>query len=720
MTCEDASGAAVPLASCEQEGNTALSWVLDADARGVSIAVAESGDHFDADLFQPGFTALPIGGDGIAIRATAGSDRVIVALRRDDSTGQPGIAWIAPSQLESGVPWSRAPLPCQPRDVQVATIVPAGAGDGQPVESLLLAYDCAALTGIAAFPIDSLAETAEPRTGERRYPLPAPPRAFSVRADGAAAWVSLAVDTGDHVARIDLSKDPSDASAVRTAPLMAAVPAAAQPIPGCPAGTIAPGPLTVGAPVATPDGAFAYVPLVRPPSVAVFDDDLDRIDANAAAGGLEGSGRELLQRVGVKDIPMDAPARSIAMADLGQQEDEDDDSVMLQKGVRALVALQDGSIARVVVTPPQVVLEDGTIGIDPKNAVPHRIEVEDLDDDGRDEGSTAQMPVLRVGDQVYERGIVQFKEFPSFGSPEIASDTRREDASIYYGIRFNGDLANELTETWEATYEGILPGASGCGLLETEPGADTAAFFRDPAADFCALGVSEAQGVFPGDVLVLHLDHGDDCDPSGAGVLEYRVASVKAHRLALEPAYVSLPLPAAGCHAEQPLSYEVRASESWTFVGTQSGFLHNRASDGEECVTRADANPRFTGRALTTLPEDGGTEVQACPIRLGDTRIGIDGGGGWEKYRFQNPSFSLNVVPGCRVDSRNRKYWIPPVRDTRLTFTAATGYDEMFLGAGGLPEDMVVVGTTMYTVDSATGLVYMYDVPGNEIADSWY
>jgi hypothetical protein len=697
VTCEDATGAPVALADCGETGNVARTWGLDADAQGLSIATAPGGTHFDADLFQPGFTSLPVGGVPVVVRSTTTSDLVIVALRSDATTGKPAIAWMRPKDLVPGLELARAPLPCAPIDVQVAYVPPTGGGEG--VRSILVAYNCAAFVGIAAFPVVELPETAEPRPGERRWALPAAPRAFSVRADGAVAWISLAGSLGDSVGRLDLAKATDDATAIQVAAIDRPAPVPGLPVPGCPADAQAGlGSRILGAPTATPDGAFVYVPLARPAAMAVLDDGMNRIDVNAPVAGVEGSGSPLLQRLGIRDLELDGPARAIVMVDLGN--DTDGNAL----GIRAYVAQQSGFLSRVVVTP------------NADNPVPHQQERTLEDGVSSDVDSTALMPALRVDGLILTRSVVQNPEYPSFGMPDIETDPDRTEKSVYYGVRFGGDLDGELTETWDVTYEGVIPGTSGCGALEAEPGAASAAFFRDPSADFCALGVMEANGTHQGDVLVVTPDPQGTCALSADEVLEYRIVGVQADRLALEPAYVSVPLPPAGCQDGRALRYEIRASESWTVVGTRTGFLHNRTSEGGLCVARADADSRFTGRALTTLPEDGGALVAACPVRLGDTKIG----GNLLASRFTNTALSFNVVPGCKTDSKFRPVWIPPTRDTRLSFQATSGSVRKSVTLGGLPEEMVVAGTSIFALDSGTGVVYRVDASAETVSDSWY
>ena len=138
-----------------------------------------------------------------------------------------------PKDLVPGLELARAPLPCAPIDVQVAYVPPTGGGEG--VRSILVAYNCAAFVGIAAFPVVELPETAEPRPGERRWALPAAPRAFSVRADGAVAWISLAGSLGDSVGRLDLAKATDDATAIQVAAIDRPAPVPGLPVPGCPA-----------------------------------------------------------------------------------------------------------------------------------------------------------------------------------------------------------------------------------------------------------------------------------------------------------------------------------------------------------------------------------------------------------------------------------------------------------------------------------------------------
>jgi hypothetical protein len=713
VTCADTTGIPVERSKCDDSDVDVTTWVVDGDAGGLSIASAPSGRHFDADPFEPGFTPLSLDGRPIQVRATPGSDLVLVTLSVDDASGGPALAWLKPSEKTQGFVPQRAPLPCVPIDMVVSPIVPSGGGE--PVLSVVLSYNCSSLVGIAAFPLESRSQTTQPRTGERTWPLPSAPRAFSVGPDGTVAWVALAGATGDSIARIDLAKSVSDAGGlfVKAMDLPAEEDGVA--LPGCPTqGATQQGSLILGAPVATPDKKFVYVPLARPASVAVFDDALNRIDVNAPVVGMDGSGNLLYQHLGISDLLMSAPAKAIVMVTLGV--DPDATAVPAEdRGVRAYVALENGVMTRVVVVPATTTNTDGlTILADPLNKIAHQIE-NAVDDAGKTMAvdSVALMPVFRTDSEVFSRSVVQNPEYPSFGSSEIISDATRSGKYVYYGVRLAGDVGLELSEGWAVTYEGVIPGATGCGLFEAEPDSGVAAFFRDPTADFCKAGVLESADARPGDLLVVVPDPRSTCAQAAAEALEFRIVGVWPDRLAIVPAFVSIPLPAADCFAELPLAYEIRASSSWTVVGTKSGFLHNRTSEGGSCVVRPDADARFNGRAFTTLPEDGGVELHSCPLRLGDVKIGAN----WAASRFSNMAFSFNVVPGCRTVNPSV---IPPVRDTRLTVEVTSGRSPEFVILGGLPDELVVTKTKIYVLDVGIGVVYLVDASANTVSGSWY
>lgn len=710
VTCADATGTPLAKEKCGDDGSRLTSWVLDGDARGLSISYGSDTDRFDADPTVPGWTALAVGGDGVAVRSTPGSDLVVVAIAKDDVTGGPSLAWLVPGDLVPGVALDRAPLPCPPLDLVIAPAVPRAGG--APVVSALVLLDCADGHALSVFPVASLDQAADPRDGERRFPLPALPMGVGVTVDGALAYLSLRdPDRGDVVARVDLSKAGDDASALTTVALDEPAPVSPVSVPGCsnegvPARK---GTLVLGAPAPTPDGAFVYVPLAVPAGIAVFTGDLVPVDANAPTPGVDGSSSVVLARTGVRHIPLEAPVTAVAMVTLPTPTAEEiasatDSDTLADDGVRAFAVLESGQMTRIVVT-PNVTMPDKD------NPSPHRVEAGESNVD-----SSALMPVLRADGEVWPRGIVRNAEYPSFGMPDIENDPERTEKSVYYGIRFDDGLADQLSETWDLTYEGVLPGAGGCGTFRTEAGEARSGTFEDPTADFCATGVSEGQGPFAGDVLVVRPDPSADCDLAGAEALEYRILAVEPTRLLLEPAFVSLDLPPAGCLDGLPLRYEVRASGHWTVVGSRSGFLHNRESSGGACRDRADADPRFTGRARTTLPEDGGEELQSCPARLGDLRLGAN----LAAARFRNASFYLNVLPGCRTDSRFRPVVIPPVRDTRLTFQSISGFAPRTLALGGLPVDLSVAGTDLHVLDAGTGVVYEVDAVDNLVPRSWY
>jgi len=328
----------------------------------------------------------------------------------------------------------------------------------------------------------------------------------------------------------------------------------------------------------------------------------------------------------------------------------------------------------------------------------------------------ATMPVTILGERVEPLGVVRQAEWPSFGMPDIEADPEEPGRSIYYGIRFPGPKDQVLNETWEVVYEGVLPGATGCGVLSPSAAEADLAVFEAPDTDFCELGVSDGSGAFPGDLLLIRPDTTASCEMAADTVLEYRILAVEASRLLLGPAYATLPLPPPGCLGGRPLLYEIRASGHWVVSGSTSGFLHNRTSSGGRCLDRGDASPSFTGRAWTTLPEDGGEVLQACPLRIGDARIGDN----WVSQRFRNASFSLNVVPGCRIDSRFQPVVVPPIRGTRLVFQTTSGRSPKTLALGGAPRDLVRAGSQMFLVDSATRVVYQVDAAGHQVVTSWF
>jgi len=661
------------------------------------VAHGSSTDRFDADPFVPGWTPIAIDGDGVTVRSTAASDRVLVAIRRDDLGTGPAIAWLDPRSIAPGIRLPRAALPCEPSWMEIGEVV--GTDGSTREETLVLPSTCQGAWSILLVPVSALTRDGVTLPDPRRYGLSARPLGVSVAPDGTALYVALRGEGRDVVERIDLGA-PGPKDGRMHAILGPDAAPRGDPLPGCDVSPWTPDrEYRVGGPPApSPDGRFLYLPLETPEGVMVLDAaTLQVIDVQAPQPEAPGSGNSLLERLGVRHLPVSAPVRGVAFFVLPEPDDPESEDA--EKGLRAYAVLASGLVERIVVDPART------------GQSLHRVEEASTDVE-----SVATMPVTIEGEDLQVLGILQRADWPSFGMSDIQSDQDRPGHSIYYGIRFEGEPTRELSESWEVVYEGVLPHATGCGTFREGPVDGAVSVFEDPSQDFCELGVQEGNEDLPGDHVVIRPDPEAGCDIASLESLEYRIASVEATRLLLEPAFASLPLPPAGCLEGRRLRYEIRASGHWLVVGSTSGFLHNRTSSGGICVPRGDSSPQFTGRARTTMPVDGGEVLQACPVRLGDARIGEN----FALQRFQNPAFSLNVVPGCRIDSRFRPVVVPPRRDQRLTFQVTSGFQPKSLALGGAPVDHVQAGKFLFVLDAATRSVYQVDAVQHIVTASWY
>jgi len=698
VTCAASTGEPIPQAQCTDREGRWTSWALDGDARGLVVAHGSSTDRFDADPFVPGWTPVAIEGDGVAVRASASSERVFVALRRDDRGTGPAVAWLDPRSLAPGLHLPRASLPCEPAWMEVGELL--GADGETTTETLVFPAACDDGWNLLLVPASAIKGDGDDLSAAvRRISLEARPIGVSIAPDGQALFVSMVGEERDVVERIDLAGSGQGTDRLRFEPGPVA-PERGEALPGC---SVAPWNPALryrigGAPAPSPDGRFLYLPLETPHGVMVLEaDTLQLIDVHAPQAAAGDSGNALLGRLGVRHLPTSAPVRGVAFFRLPEPEDPAAEDA--ERGVRAYAVLESGLAERLVVDP-----ESPGKGL-------HRVEPASTDIE-----SVATMPVSIEGETVDVLGIVRHSEWPSFGMAEIQSDAERPGRSIYYGIRFHGDPAQELTESWEVVYEGVLPHATGCGAFQGDEADGTMAVFEDPSQDFCELGVQAEDGDIAGDVVVIRPDPEANCALASLESLEYRIVAVEATRLLLEPAYASVPLPPTGCLEGRPLRYEVRASRQWLVLGSTSGLLHNRTSSHGVCVPRGDLSSRFTGRAVTTMPQDGGEVLQACPVRTGDSRIGEN----WSLQRFENPSFSLNVVPGCRIDSRFRPVVVPPRRDQRLTFQVTSGFQPKTLALGGAPVDFVASGKWLFVLDAATRQVYQVDAVQHLVSASWF
>lgn len=698
VTCSDAAGQAVDLSRCGEDDVARTGWVLDGDAGGLAVLNLDNGRHFDADPFRPGYNAIPVGGVPLAVRGSADSRSVYVAVARDDATGGNAVIRFDTADLAAAADTAiRQSFPCDIIDFTPGRAAFPGHPDG--VDAILVLGACpegARLVAMDAAAFGTMAEADFATTAA--WPIPGDALAVGLDATGSVAYVASNLRTagdgdelpaGDLLTRLDLLAIDGTAGARKTVALRDPRPddavASWDGGPGTcvaqeAAGDAAPRTSRFrGAPAVSPDGDRVYVPMGRPAGVAVFDGDLARIDVNAPIPDMEGSGNALLAHLGFQDIPLDTPALAIAF-------------VPSEAGLRAVVTTESGDVVRIVAA------------TDEDDPVAHVVEA-----DADQGGSIASTPETRFQGEWVASAYLTRPDLASFGSAEIVTLTDREDAYIFYGITFHGDTRLERTETWTVTYEGVIPGTQRCGDVAFDE--DGAWLVDASAGGFCGLGVAV------GDRVVLRPDLAVSCAGLSGAVLEYRVAEVLDDRLALAPAFASLPLPPAGC-LDGPVPYEVRVGGQWAVIGSRSGFLHAQVLVDGACTTAADADPRFTARAASPAPRDPSGRVTACPIREGDPEFAAEA---WASSLFENPVFALRVVPGCRLGASFLPEVVPPIRDTALMFRVSSGFAPRQVALSGLPgPGLVVAGDSLFVTDAAFGLVYEVDLVEMSTVSSRY
>lgn len=167
------------------------------------------------------------------------------------------------------------------------------------------------------------------------------------------------------------------------------------------------------------------------------------------------------------------------------------------------------------------------------------------------------------------------------------------------------------SETWTATYEGVLPSTNrDDGLLDP----DTAGLLDTSPLDLCNAGVKAGDRI----IIKNEPESGEDApeaceafqpDDSNGGqnqqtdledndpFLTYRVARVRADTLEMEPleAEGTPPhadtLPTRECFPTA-IKYEIRAENEWIVSGEESGFLSPRTSELGACVPALGAESR--------------------------------------------------------------------------------------------------------------------------------
>ncbi len=393
--------------------------------------------------------------------------------------------------------------------------------------------------------------------------------------------------------------------------------------------------------------------------------------------------------------------------------------VQIESGLRAIAWLYGGEIVRVLVDPVTVEDDDG-------NPVelpwPHRAENDALDIE-----SSAYQPIIRYQGEDITRGILTRSDLPSFGGKVVVIPPTDEEKYLYYGVEFNGDIEAEIPETWTVTYEGVIPGAEGgCGSLEKLTPAVSGPYAGLPryafslpdggaGVEFCRLGVEGAGDGYDGDILEVTFGEDESCGEWAGKTQDLRIQSVGG-QVYVTPLLVSVPMPdvPATC-LSKGITWRVRASGQWVVAGSVTGFLHPWTHGVSSCVKRSDADPLFTGRAMTATPANQQLKVQSCPVARN-----IDENIDWAATRFKNPILNFWVIPGCMIDGEYDPVVIPPVRDTSLRFSIETGRLPNQNDIGGLSKGLHVLGTSIFTLDSSNGKVVVVNAEDMSITSSWF
>ncbi len=319
-----------------------------------------------------------------------------------------------------------------------------------------------------------------------------------------------------------------------------------------------------------------------------------------------------------------------------------------------------------------------------------------------------------------------------------------DEERTFYGVQFLDEPRLRLSETWTVRWEGVLPGTDRTTgrLVEAEGIAEGT--FHDPGVDWCALGVEV------GDLLVVKARAG--CFQCGGFLgeqFEWRIAELRSDTLVLEgpgralatrpvdptattvclresgvtlegdpfadftvPRLVTLsdevPLPTPECFAGA-LDYEIRVPDRYLVTGSVSGYLHNWRSDGGRCVQRADADPRFVGRAEEA--ELVGTLAQCPPGE--EVLAATTGEPRYEGDFFENLAFRVRLYPGCQraLDGTIESLGGQTERDIAWRFAVTGSFVPRRLGTGQLPGRSTAIARPslrrVYVVDSSGEAVYV-------------
>ncbi|PKN57608.1 MAG: hypothetical protein CVU56_10010 [Deltaproteobacteria bacterium HGW-Deltaproteobacteria-14] len=340
-----------------------------------------------------------------------------------------------------------------------------------------------------------------------------------------------------------------------------------------------------------------------------------------------------------------------------------------------------------------------------------------------DRGLTVTGPRLTLrGTFVAARGEPQAGyAFIGAGIEEQLAEAVDDESSARirrYGVWPPADLEEAPSESWTLTYEGRIPGTYGALGRMT---SDTT--LVDSAAAFCEAGV--AVGDWAAFILpvasadpALHAtvdivtELGETCPvlPLDQLIVEARVTRVGMTELEVDPATARLrprlatldedaisaqKLSLRACKAARELlderiglpdhlvatdafaaaalpprfSYSVRVGDAWAMVGTVSGFLHRQRWDraAGECVVDETLDPRLTGRhAEAAVSVD---RYQSCPPPADQLRFDTIEQLTPADARFENPSFAVDILPGCERLEDGSIALVPSQQDTTWSFT---------------------------------------------------
>jgi len=339
-----------------------------------------------------------------------------------------------------------------------------------------------------------------------------------------------------------------------------------------------------------------------------------------------------------------------------------------------------------------------------------------------DRGLTVSGPRLFLrGTFVAGRGEPQAR-FPFIGAgiEEQLAEAVDEESSARirrYGIWPPADLEEAPSETWTLTYEGRIPGSSGALGRMVD---DTT--LVDPSATFCEDGVAVGDWVafiVPTESSdpALHAsvdivtELGDTCPvlPIDQMIVEAQVTAVGMTELTIDPTTARLrprlatldedEIAAGGhslraCKAARDVlddeiglpeylvstdaltaaalpsrfSYNVRV-DGWAIVGTVSGFLHRQRWDRDSgtCVVDESLDARLTGRQAEATVSI--ADYQTCPPPADLLRYDTIEGLTPAAARFENPSFAVDILPGCEQLDDGTLALVPSQQDTQWSFS---------------------------------------------------